>query len=155
MDQEGEEFKIEKGVRQGDPHSPNLFNSALQEIFNRVNWGEVGLKVNGERLNNLRFADDVVLIAGSRNEIEEMGNEFLEISRIAGLVANINKTKMISNAPEEPIRIGGNEIEWDKEITYLGQRVSFEDRRRKEISTRIKKGWGSFWKLKRLSLIHI
>lgn len=133
----------ERGAARGSFLSPNLFNSALQEVFNQLNWENKGIKINGERLNNLRFAGDV-LIAGSKEEIEEMGNEFIEASKKAGLKANMLKTKMISNAPEEPIRIEGEGIEWGKEVIYLGQRVSFEDRRRKEISTRIKKGRGVF-----------
>ena len=33
LDREGSEFKVERGVRQEDPFSPNLFNAVLEEIF--------------------------------------------------------------------------------------------------------------------------
>ena len=55
-DIEGEYFKIKKGVRQGDPQSPILFNVALEETFRSLKWAKKGIKIEGEYLNNLRFA---------------------------------------------------------------------------------------------------
>ena len=55
-------ISIMKGVRQGDKLSPVMFTSAVEEIFKRVNI-ETGLNINGETLNNLRFADDIILFA--------------------------------------------------------------------------------------------
>ena len=63
-EREGDEFKIERGVRQGDPISPKLFTSLLEDIFQELDWeSKYGIKLNGFRLTNLRFADDVVLFA--------------------------------------------------------------------------------------------
>lgn len=149
MDRAGKEFPIKRGVRQGDPLSSNLFNSVIQEIFDQLNWQTQGIKINGEFLNNLRFADDIVLIAGSGKELEELGKEFAVISKKTGLEINMNKTYILSNAPKQRINIGGQEeVEWVNEVIYLGQLLSFEDRRGKEISTRVKKGWRNFWNLK-------
>ena len=44
-------------MRQGDPLSSTLFNIALEEIFRDSD--KMGLNINDEWLNNLRFADDV------------------------------------------------------------------------------------------------
>ncbi len=60
-DREGEPFDIKRGMRQGDPVSLLLFNCA--EIFRNLDWENKGIKINGEYLNNLRFADDVVVIS--------------------------------------------------------------------------------------------
>ncbi len=38
MDKEGEIFQIQKGVKQGDPLSPNLFNVVLEEVFRHTKW---------------------------------------------------------------------------------------------------------------------
>ena len=42
--------------------SLKLFTTALEELFQQMNWEERGLNINGEYLNNLSFADDIVLL---------------------------------------------------------------------------------------------
>ena len=74
-DKTSESFKIERGVRQGDPMSPKLFNAVLEDIFRRLNWEDRGVKINGKRLNHLRFADDIVTISETAEETEVMLTE--------------------------------------------------------------------------------
>lgn len=93
----GEYFCITKGVKQGDPLSPLLFICALEEVFRKLNWEQKGIKINGEILNNLRFADDVVLIGNNLLEIKNMLTELNEVSNQAGLYINMEKTKIITN----------------------------------------------------------
>ena len=69
----GANFKIQRGVKQGDPVSANLFNAVLEEIFKLLRWYEEGLKIDGLYLNILRFADHVVLISSSLDELRGMG----------------------------------------------------------------------------------
>ncbi len=47
-DKIGSKFKLERGVKQGDPLSPNLFNRILEEIFWEINWQERDIRINGE-----------------------------------------------------------------------------------------------------------
>ncbi|KHJ97744.1 hypothetical protein OESDEN_02277 [Oesophagostomum dentatum] len=68
-------INIERGVRQGDPLSPKLFTATLEHIFRRLSWATYGLSINGYQLTNLRFADDVVLIAKIEAELQEMIDE--------------------------------------------------------------------------------
>ncbi len=62
----GPKFKINRGVKQGDPLSPIFFNCTLEEVFRKLEWEDFGINVNGTNLNNLRFADDVILIGKNR-----------------------------------------------------------------------------------------
>ena len=64
-------IQIMKGVRQGDTLSPVMFTAALEEIFRRTEI-ESGININGERLNNLRFADDIILFAETEEQLERM-----------------------------------------------------------------------------------
>ncbi|KHJ99213.1 hypothetical protein OESDEN_00800 [Oesophagostomum dentatum] len=64
-------IEIHQGVRQRDPLSPKLFTVTLENVFPRLNWNSYGLRVNGSQLTNLRFADDVVLIAKSGVELRK------------------------------------------------------------------------------------
>ena len=58
-----EKIPIIKGVRQGDAISPKLFTACLEEVFKNLTWENFGIIVNGEYLNNLRFADAIVLLS--------------------------------------------------------------------------------------------
>ena len=65
LHKESEKFKLGRGARQGDNISPKLFKSCLQYvIINKINW-EKGIRIDGEYLCHLIFADDVVPIANS------------------------------------------------------------------------------------------
>ena len=61
LHKESEKINIKRGVRQGDTISPKLFASTLESIFRRLNWENKGLKIDGEYLNHLHFADDIFL----------------------------------------------------------------------------------------------
>ncbi len=52
---------------------------------------------------------------------------------------------MVSKGPKKLIKIQGEEINIQDEVTYLGQLISFKNRREKELSMRIKKSWKNFW----------
>lgn len=108
--------------------------------------------INGERISNLRFVDDVVLLANSMNQLTEMIIELDNQSKTTGLSINTYKTKILTkHGNQEKIKINGNDIEIVKEVlTYLGQIFSFEDKMGKEVRARISKAWTKYWSLKRI-----
>ena len=61
-------------MRQGDPISPRLFNAVIEEIFKTADLNK-GTNIDGERLQNLRFADDVALVTKTTKEMEEHLNK--------------------------------------------------------------------------------
>ena len=132
---EGETFQIKKGVRQGDPMSPKIFTCILEMIFRKLNWNKkrYGININGKRLSNLRFADDIVLFAKSESELRKMMEELTDKSKEVGLEMNTSKTKIMSTKIGTQIIINGTQIQNCKEYTYLGQTVSLEDKSGQEI----------------------
>ncbi len=92
----GPYFEIQKSVRQGDPLFPILFNTTLKKIFRNLHWESKGLPINGLKLSNLRFADDIVLVAETMEELTEMVQEQNEKVKRAGLSINFGKSKVLS-----------------------------------------------------------
>ncbi|KAG1655228.1 WD and tetratricopeptide repeats protein 1 [Nymphon striatum] len=82
-------IRLEKGVRQGDSISPKLFTACLETVFRGLNWTSKGIPINGDRLTNLRFADDVVLFSESPQELQLMDEELRTASSKVGLEINL------------------------------------------------------------------
>ena len=85
-DVKGRKFQTSRGVKQGDPLSLILFNIVIEEIFRHLQWEDRGVNINGIRLNNLHFADDVVLIANFKQELEYMINELNDEGKKLSLI---------------------------------------------------------------------
>ncbi|GBP23084.1 Craniofacial development protein 2 [Eumeta japonica] len=86
-------FHIERGVRQGDPLSPILFIAILENIIGKLDWRKLGLCIKGAYLNNLRFADDLVLLSETASEMQLMIETLHNSSTKVGLEMNLTKTK--------------------------------------------------------------
>ena len=67
-------FQIGKGVRQGCILSPYLFNLYAEYILRNAGLEETqaGIKIAGRNNNNLRYADDTTLMAGSEEELKSL-----------------------------------------------------------------------------------
>ncbi|CAG5047221.1 unnamed protein product [Parnassius apollo] len=75
LERHGPEINICRGVRQGqvkiqgDPLSPRIFITVLQNIMKTLNWEKTGINVNSKLLSNLRFSDDIMLFSREDQEI--------------------------------------------------------------------------------------
>ena len=70
-----EKFSIQRGVRQGDVLSPLLFNAVLEDVIRKwkLKLTNEGLRLGQDtRLTNLRYADDLMIFATSREELVSM-----------------------------------------------------------------------------------
>uniref|UniRef100_A0A8R1E9Z0 Reverse transcriptase domain-containing protein n=1 Tax=Caenorhabditis japonica TaxID=281687 RepID=A0A8R1E9Z0_CAEJA len=135
------EIPITRGVRQGDPISPNLFSSCLESVFNKMSWQRLrgdeddendkakllpGIRINGQNLTHLRFANDIVLVVSNPKAASLMIRELVEMCGKVGLRMNTNKTKVMRNkfASQIPVNVTHNNvttcIEEVNEYVYLG-----------------------------------
>ena len=64
--QEGSWFATSRGTRQGDPISPTVFIADLERAMDKVKDGKERISVHKIRINNLRFVDDINIIAVRR-----------------------------------------------------------------------------------------
>jgi len=108
----------------------------------------MGLEINGKRINNLRFADDVVLVAESAEQLQILLDELNTESKKAGMEINLSKTKILSNETnKKEIKIDETPLETTDKIIYLGQLISFQNQTENEVSRRIAIAWKKFWSL--------
>ena len=146
LHKESEKIRIKRGVRQGDTISPKLFTATLESIFRRLNWENKGVKIDGEFLSNLRFADDIFLCTETPQELQQMLQELSDESRRMGLKINIAKTKVMV-VDNTPINVNNVLIENVPGYVYLGQHYSLKEKNQdKEIQRRIMAGWVAYAK---------
>jgi hypothetical protein len=141
---------ISRGVRQGDPISPNLFSACLEGIFQKLDWSSYGISIDGKKLNHLRFADDIVLISHTPQEATTMLNSLLESSKEVGLQINATKTKSMRNsvAGSAPVCINGSPINEASEYVYLGRLLNPKNDLLPELHRRRRAAWAAFNKVK-------
>ena len=72
LHKESEKIGIKRGVRQGDTISPKLFTARLESIFRRLNWENKGVRIDGDFLFNVRFADDIFICTETPQELQHM-----------------------------------------------------------------------------------
>ena len=94
-------FQIGKGVCQGYILSPCLYNLYAEYIMRNTGLEEAqaGIKIAGRNINNLRYADDTILMAESKEELKSLLLKVKDESEKVGLELNIQKTKIMALVP--------------------------------------------------------
>ena len=94
-------FQIGKVVGQGCMLSLCLFNFYTENIMwnARLDEAQAGIKIGGRNINNLRYADDTILMAESEGEIKSLLMKVKEDSEKAGLKLNNQKSKIMASGP--------------------------------------------------------
>ena len=71
---------------------------------------QAGIKIAGRNINNLRYADDITLMAGSEEELKSLLMKVKEESKKVGLKLNIQKTKIMATGPITSWEIDGETV---------------------------------------------
>ena len=81
--------------------SPCLFNFYAEYIMRNTGLEETqaGITIAGRNINNLRYADDITLMAESKGELKSLLMKVKEESEKVGLKLNIQKTKIMASGP--------------------------------------------------------
>lgn len=150
LERTGPTFKIERGVRQGDPLSPKIFIAVLELILRDSGWENKGIKIDGKYLSHLRFADDIALLASTAEELNDMLRTLHLQSIKVGLEINFDKTKVMTNHILTSIQINGENVEYVNDYIYLGKQLSFREIDKEEVERRIGSAWKRYWSLKHI-----
>ena len=79
-----------------------MTNAGLEET-------QVGIKIAGRNINNLRYADDTTLMAESEEELKSLLIRVKEEIEKVGLKLNIQKTKIMASGPITSLEIDGKQ----------------------------------------------
>ena len=109
-------FQIGKGVCQGCILSPCLFNFYAEYIMwnATLDGSQAGIKISGRNINNLRYADDTTLMAGSEEELKSLLMRVKDKSEKVGLKLNIQKTMIMASSPMTTRQIEGQRVDFMK-----------------------------------------
>ena len=86
---------------------------------------QAGIKIAGENINNLRYADDTTLMAESEEELKSLLMKMKEESEKVGLKFNIQKTKIMASSPITSWQIDGETMETVRDLNEYPE-YSFE-----------------------------
>ena len=78
----------------------------------------------GGNINNLRYADDTILMAESKEKLKSLLMEVKEESEKAGLKLNIQKTKIMASGPITSWQIDGETTETVTDFIFLGSNIT-------------------------------
>ena len=134
-----EGFEVSVGLHQGSALSPFLFNVVMdvltEGVREAVPW-------------TIMYADDIVLCAERREELEEKLERWRVALEDSGLRISRSKTEYMCNTIEEDrresIRLDGEEITRVKKFKYLGAIIDEEGESEKDVKHRIQAGWNNW-----------
>ena len=119
---------------------------------------QVGIKIAGRNINNLRYADDTTLMAESEEELKNLLMKVKEESEKVGLKLNIQKTKIIASGPITSWQIGGETVETVSDFILGGSKItadgdcSHEIKRRLLLGRKVMTNLDSIFKSRDISL---
>ena len=92
-------------------------NAGLEEA-------QAGIKIAKRNINNLRYADDTILMAESEEELKSRLMKEKEESEKVGLNLNIQKTKIMAPGPITSWQMDGETLETVSDFIFLGSKIT-------------------------------
>ena len=92
-------------------------NAGLEET-------QAGIKIARRNINNLRYANNITLMAESEEELKRLLMKMKEESEKVGLKFNIQKTKIMASGPITSWQIDGETVETVADFIFLGSKIT-------------------------------
>ena len=106
--------------------SPCLFNCYTEYIMRNAGLEEAqaGIKIAGRNINNLRYADDIILMAESEEELKSLLMKVKEESEKVGLKLSIQKTNIMASGPINSWQIDGETVATVADFILGGSKIT-------------------------------
>ena len=117
---------LDRGVPQGAPESPFIFTAVVDEILGELleKWNGLGYGwvLDGFWLAALGYADDIIIVGKTVQEVEAMLADCILAFAAAGLEVGLEKTHWISTlrSPGQVLKADGHELVWEQTLTFVG-----------------------------------
>ena len=98
---------------------------------------QVGIKIAGRNINNLRYADDTTLMAESEEDLKSFLMKVKEESEKVGLKLNIQKMKIMTSGPITSWEINGETVETVSDFIFLDAKITADGDCSPEIKRRL------------------
>ena len=89
-----------------------------------LNETQAGIKIARRNINNLRYADEITLMAESEEELKSLLMKVKKESEKTSLKANISKMKMMASGPITSWQIDGEKVETMSHFIFLGSTIT-------------------------------
>ena len=114
-----------------------MWNAGLDEA-------QVRIKIAGGNINKLRYADDTILMAESKEKLKSLLMKVKDKSEKAGIKLNIQKTKIMASCPIISWQVEGEKVESVTDFIFLGSKITADGDCSHEIKRRLLLG-GKLW----------
>ncbi|XP_026323656.1 uncharacterized protein LOC113232950 [Hyposmocoma kahamanoa] len=144
-----EAYGLECGVRQGGITSPTIFNLYINGLIEELSGTNVGCSIDGKLINNISYADDMVLLCPSVSAVRKLLNVCERYAEAHGLRYNATKSEVMifkSGAKTysmPTVTLSGVAVPVVNKFKYLGHRVTDDlsddldiDRERRALAVR-------------------
>ena len=92
----------------------------------KLDEAQAGIKIARRNINNLRYTDDIILIAESEEELKSLLMKMKEKSEKPGLKLNIQETNIMASGPFTSWQIDGETMETVTDFIFLGSKITVD-----------------------------
>ena len=156
QNQRSEPLEISNGVRQGSIASPTFFNIYTDEIFQELKESGLGCVIKEQYYGIIGYADDLALIAPSRETLQRMLTKCEQFFNKRGIRISTNpnpkKSKTVgisfgSPGTPAPLVLYGDNIPFIHSHKHLGHLITDDENMREDMNTKVNQMIGKFHNL--------
>jgi hypothetical protein len=122
-------FDVGRGVRQGDPLSPLLFNIVIETVANATRQSTIYKGIDLPRNDNIKilmYADDTLIVFQKQSDVDEIDKVLQLYSKASGAIINKNKSEIILFQPEDINKFDVKDYTIKRHTKYLGMMIGHD-----------------------------